>query len=104
MLLPSRNSVNKLPYSFLPISYVLSLGRKDGNKLFYDGKKIARLKEESIIVDKATKSARIKKLRLKTAESVAGLSEKWISRITGKNLSYKVHNARFRNHNIKWIL
>ena len=76
MLLPSRNSVNKLPHSFLLISYVLSLGGKDGNKLFYDGKKIATLKEESIIVDKATKSVRIKKLRLKTAESVAGLSEK----------------------------
>ena len=34
---------------------------------------------------------------MKTAESVTGLSEKQISRITGKKLSYKVHNARFRN-------
>ena len=67
---------------------------------FYDGKKIARLEEESIIVDKAfkaAKSAGIKKLRLRTGESIAGLSEKRISRITGKKLSYKVHNARFRN-------
>ena len=58
--------------------------------------KIARLEEESIGVDKgfkAAKSAGIKKLRLRTAESTAGLT----SRITGKKLSYKVHNARFRN-------
>ena len=57
------------------------------------------MEEESIIVDKAFKAAKsavIKKLRLRTAENVAGLSEKRISRITGKKLSYKVHNAGFR--------
>ena len=46
---------------------------------FNSGKKIAKLEEESIIVEKvfkAAKSAGIKKLRLRTAESVAGLSEK----------------------------
>ena len=61
------------------------------------------MEEERIIVDKAfkaAKSAGIKKLRLKTTESIAGLSEKRISRITGKKLSYKVHNARFRNKTV----
>ena len=41
---------------------------------FYDGKKIAKLKEESIIVGETVKTAEstgIKKLRLRTAESVA---------------------------------
>ena len=54
------------------------------------------MEEESIIVDKAFKAAKsegIKKLRLRTAESVAGLSEKRISQITEK----KGHNARFTN-------
>ena len=58
------------------------------------------MEEESIIVEKAfkaAKSAGIKKLRLRTAESIAGLSEQRIFRITGKKLSYKVHNTRFRN-------
>ena len=86
---PSRNRVNKLPHLCLPKSYVLSLGGKDGKKLFYDEKKIAKLQEESIIVDKPLKaatSARIKKLRLRTAKSAAGLSEKRIPPITGKKL------------------
>ena len=50
------------------------------------------MEEESIIVDKAfkaAKSAGIKKLRFWTAESIAGLSEKRISRITGKKLATK---------------
>ena len=58
------------------------------------------MEEESIIVDKAFKAAKsavIKKLRLRTAESVGDLSEKRITRITGKKLSCKVHNAGFRN-------
>ena len=58
------------------------------------------MEEETIIVDKAfkaAKSAGIKKLRLRTAESVVGVIEKRIYRITGKKLSYKFHNARFRN-------
>ena len=59
---------------------------------FYYGKKAVRLEQESIIVDKAFKAAKsegIKKLRLTTAESVTGLSEKRISQITQKKLSYK---------------
>ena len=58
------------------------------------------MEEESIIVDKAFKAAKsavIKKLRLRTAESVGDLSEKRITRIIGKKLSCKVHNAGFRN-------
>ena len=61
------------------------------------------MEEKSIIVEKAfkaAKSAEIKKLRLRAAGSVAGLSEKRISRITGKKLSYKVHNVRFRNKTV----
>ena len=49
--------------------------------LFYNGKKIAKLEEKSVIVDKAFKPAEsvgIKKLRLRTTESVAGLREKRI--------------------------
>ena len=105
-LFPSRNRVNKVPHSFLPISYVLSLRGKDGIKLFCKEKKIAKLKEESIIADQAfktVKSLAIKKLRLKTAESVAGLSKKRISRITGKKLCCKVHNARIRTKTVPFL-
>ena len=66
---------------------------------FYDGKKIAKLEGKSIIVEKAfktTKSAGIEKVILRTAESVAGFSEKLTSSFTGKKLYYKVHNPRFR--------
>ena len=55
---------------------------------------------KSIIVDKAfkaAKSAGIMKLILRAAESVADLSQKRLSRITGTKPSYKVLNARFRN-------
>ena len=49
---------------------------------------------------KKNASQLIKPLKLpnqqeRTAESIAGLSEKRISQITGKKLSHKVHNARF---------
>ena len=82
------------------ISWLFSLVCRDENKLFYDGKKIAKLEEESIIVGKTVKTAKsagIKKLRLRTAESVASLNGKRISQITSKKLCYKVHIARFKN-------
>ena len=97
-----RNRVNKLSHSFhcVLISWFFSLVCRDENKLFYDGKKIAKLKEESIIVDETVKTAKstgIKKLRLRTAESVAIWMKKRISQITSKKLCYKVHIARFNN-------
>ena len=48
----------------------------------FDREEIAKLEEESIIIDKALKAAKlvgIKKLRLRIAESVSGLSEKRVS-------------------------
>ena len=56
------------------ISWLFSLVCRDENKLFYDGNEIAKLEEESIIVGETVKTAKstgIKKLRLRTAESVA---------------------------------
>ena len=97
-----KKQVNKLSHLFhcLLISWIFSLVCRDENKLFYDGKKIAKLEEESIIVGKTVKTAKsagIKKLRLRTAESVASLNGKRISQITSKKLCYKVHIARFKN-------
>lgn len=44
---------------------------------------------------KAARSDEMEKPTMITAESVKGLSEKWISWITGKKLCWKVHNATF---------
>ena len=102
MLPFSRNRVNKLRHSSLLISYVLYLGSKDGMKLLW-WEEDCKVRRKSIIVDKAfktTKSAGIEKVILRTAESVAGFSEKLTSSFTGKKLYYKVHNPRFREKTV----
>ena len=70
------------------------------NNLLYQGKKVVKKSSISKFVSKTfdnNKSGGVKKLRLRAANSLAGLSEKQILGITNVEKKYRIFNAKFLN-------
>ena len=79
------------------------LGGKDNSQLFLGNRRVLKIGKGKIILEKAfteAKSGGAKKLRLRTADSVVGLSEREILKITTKSPRFRSFNVKFKNKTI----
>ena len=69
-------------------------------RYIYNGRKVVKKSEVSGIVAKTfkeTKLAGYKKVKQRSHDSCAGLTERKIRKFTSSNIRYRVHNAAFSN-------
>ena len=79
---------------------LFTLGNEENPTLYFKGRKDVKKSEVSRVVAKTfkeTKSASYKKLKQRSHDSCAGLTDRKIRQVTSSNISYRVHNAAFTN-------
>ena len=79
---------------------LFALGPEESPTLYFNGKKAVKTSDVSRIVGKTfkeTKSERYKKLKQRTADGYAGLTERQIRHVTSNNIKYRIYNAVFKN-------
>lgn len=82
---------------------LFTLGNEEIPTLYFNGRKVVKKSEVSGVVAKTfkeTKSAGYKKLKHRSHDSYAGLSERKIRQVTSSNIKYRVHNAAFTNKTV----
>ena len=79
---------------------LFNLGPEATPTLYFNGRKVVKTSDVSGIVAKTfkeTKSPGYKKLKHRSDDSYAGLTERRIRQVTSSNVKYRVHNAAFTN-------
>ena len=79
---------------------MFTLGNEESPTLYFNGRKVVKKSEVSGVVAKTfkeTKSAGYKKLKQRSHDSYAGLTERKIRQVTSSSIRYRVHNAAFTN-------
>ena len=79
---------------------LFTLGNEESPTLYFNGRKVVKKSEVSGVVAKTfkeTKSAGYKKLKQRSHDSYAGLTERKIRQVTSSSIRYRVHNAAFTN-------